>query len=324
MRVVITGAAGFIGSALVQALLEKGALTFPDGRAEALTELALIDICEPGMPARPDGVTIRTYRGDICDIALRREVFSRPVGSVFHLAATLTAEAQADPSKATRVNVRGMLDLLEQCRGQARPPVFAFASSVATFGGCLPDLVDDEVVQKPQTSYGSHKVIAEQLINDYTRHGVINGRALRLPIVLIRPSNGHASASVSDQVAAVVREPLAGRNHICPFAADTQLAVTSVGRVAQAFIRLHALPDEAFPDTRALNLPALTTTPRQMVAAARSLVGKMGQVKYRPDARIQEVLDSWPKQFTSQAAQKAGLEVDETFEAIVQAYVQSR
>lgn len=324
MRVVITGAGGFIGSTLVQALLEQGALTTPDGRTEALTELALIDICEQELPAHPAGVAISTYRGDICEAALRNEVFSRPVDAVFHLAATLTAEAQADPSKGTRVNVRGMLDLLEQCRTQERPPVFAFASSVATFGGTLPEVVDDDVVQKPQTSYGSHKVIAEQLINDYTRHGVIDGRALRLPIVLIRPPSRNAPPSVSDQVAAIVREPLAGRDHICPFAADTRLAVTSVERAAQAFIRLHALSDAAFPGTRAINLPALTITPAQMVAAARAVAGEIGEVKYQPDARAQEVVDSWPQYFVSQAAQQAGLALDESFEAIVQAYMQRR
>src|SRR5690606_33003338 len=106
------------------------------------------------------------------------------------------------------INVHALMRLLEACRRQGNTPKFMFASSISTFGGDLPDTVDDYVRQTPQTSYGAHKVIGEQLINDYSRRGYLDGRALRLPIVLTHP--GPATASVSDRIASLIREPLNG------------------------------------------------------------------------------------------------------------------
>ncbi|HEX5513370.1 MAG TPA: NAD-dependent epimerase/dehydratase family protein [Gammaproteobacteria bacterium] len=323
MRIVITGASGFIGTALVEALLSRRMLTGPNGEQAALKKLVLVDVYEPRSVPGVGGADIEFRRGDICDAALRKEIFGQRVDVIFHLAATLTAEAQADPSKGTRVNVRGLLDLLEECRSQEAPPRFVFTSSIATFGGALPEVVDDDVVQKPQTSYGSHKVIAEQLINDYSRHGVIDGRALRLPIVLVRPPS--VTPSVSDQVAAIVREPLAGRDFICPFKADTKLAVVSVQRVAEALLTMMQAPAALFTETRALNLPALTVTPAEMVRAVKNIAGgrPLGRVEYFPDPQAQKIVDSWPKYFVSKLASRAGLSADASFEAIVKAYLQA-
>ncbi|MBA1145909.1 NAD-dependent epimerase/dehydratase family protein [Ectothiorhodospiraceae bacterium WFHF3C12] len=321
MRILVTGAGGFIGSNLVGALLEAGGLEQPDGRWEPLTELVLVDWTAFAEPDAPAGVTLVTRQGDICDPAVRQAVFERPVDVIFHLAATLTAEAQADPVKATRVNVRGFLDLLDACRSLHAPPRFVFASSIATYGGDLPETVDDGVVQTPQTSYGAHKVIAEQLINDYTRHGVIDGRALRLPIVLVREPG--RAPSVSDQVAAIVREPLAGRDTICPFRADTCLTVASVQHVAHSLLKVAALPAGAFGATRAMNLPALTTTPAKMIAAVNA-IGKdrgLGTVSYELDEAAQAVVDGWPRRFVSERATRAGLRSEDAFESIVEAYI---
>lgn len=324
MRVIVTGAAGFIGTSVVRALIEQGGLADTAGSRQPLSELVLLDIVEPAIPATAGSITIDSRRGDICDEALRRELFSRPVDAVVHLAATLTAEAQADPSKGTQVNVRGMLDLLEACRGQPRPPRFIFASSIATYGGSLPEVVDDDVVQRPQTSYGSHKVIAEQLINDHSRHGIIDGRALRLPIVLVRPPS--TSPSVSDQVAAIVREPLAGRDSVCPFRPDTRLTVASVQRTARALIQVAELPADAFGATRAMNLPALTTTPSEMVASvARTAPDKAtGTVTFDPDPAAQAVVDGWPAHFVSERAAELGLTPEDSFDRIVEAYLDAR
>lgn len=322
MRVLVTGAAGFIGTHLVPLLLNEG-LGDGTGSVSPVAELVLVDLQAPDPPPEADGVAVETLGGDICDPAFRERVFARPVDVIFHLAATLTAESQADPVKATRVNVRGFLDLLDACRDLPKPPRFVFASSIATYGGSLPETVDDDVVQSPQTSYGSHKVIAEQLINDYTRHGVIDGRALRLPIVLVRQPG--PSPSVSDQVAAIVREPLAGRDTVCPFRPDTCLTVASIQHVARSLLQVAALPAEAFGATRAMNLPALTTTPAKMIAAVNA-VGKdrrLGTVSYEPDEAAQAVVDGWPRRFVSERATRVGLRSEDAFESIVEAYIAS-
>lgn len=320
MRVVVTGAAGFIGSHLVEALLSRGSLTNTRGERAAVTELVLIDVHEPTLPTRASDIVIETRLGDICDPSLRKSVFSRPVHVIFHLAAALAVEAQADPARGTQVNVRGMLDLLEACHDQQQPK-FVFASSIATFGGPLPQIVDDSVAQNPQTSYGAHKLIAEQLINDYSRHGLIDGRALRLPIVLVRPPS--ASPSISDHVAAIVREPLAGRDFVCPLRDDTKLTVASVHRVAQALIDISEASKDIFVHSRAVNFPALTVTPAEMVAAVEAAAAgtSLGRVSYSPDASSQAIVDSWPQHFVSHTASQAGLSSDTSFVAIVESYL---
>src|SRR5690606_7196712 len=136
----------------------------------------------------------------------------------------------------------------------------------------LPDIVDDYVAQTPQTSYGTHKVIAEQLINDYSRRGYIDGRALRLPIVLTHP--GPPSKSISDRVASMIREPLNGETALCPLTPETAIAVASVDKVLTAFRVLIEVPADKLGASRTLNMPALTVTPAQIAEAVQKRLSR--------------------------------------------------
>lgn len=218
MRVVVTGAAGFIGGRLASALIARGHL---DGRP--ITELVLVD---QAFPDDSTSINIRRLRGDVRDPRVRQTLFEKPIQAFFHLAATLTAEAERDFEKGIEVNTVGLLSLLDDCRksGHVR---FIFSSSMAAFGGQLPDIVHDELPQRPTTSYGVQKVIAELLLDDYTRRGFLDGRVLRLPVVLLRPTN--SAPALSGFISAIVREPLAGRPVVCPFDAATRMPVSSVG-----------------------------------------------------------------------------------------------
>jgi nucleoside-diphosphate-sugar epimerase len=319
MRVLVTGAAGFIGSGLTAALLGRGALAGADGQTRPITGLVLADRVEPRTPART-AVAVRTEVGDFRDPAFRERLLDEPVDSVFHLAATLTTDAEADAGAAVEVNVGGLIHLLELCRRQSAPPRFVFASSIAAFGGSLPETVDDDHVQRPQTSYGTHKAIAELLLNDYSRHRVVDGRALRLPIVLIRPGGG---ASVSDQVAGIVREPLLGRDVQCPLLPETRMPVASVRNVAESLLTLHDVPAESFRDSRAINLPALTITVASMLTALKRVApDKVAHVSYQPDARVQAIVDSWPKRFVSPAAERLGITADPEFDSIIRDFLE--
>lgn len=323
MRVLVIGAAGFIGSHLVSALLERGQLA---GRG--IESLLLAD----AMPVRlPQGaqVEVRAETGDISDRAFIQHLASG-VDTVFPLAATLTTEAEADFGKGLKVNLLALVELLEalrrrrdrQDKGREGAPRVVFASSIAAFGGALPDTVDDSVRQLPQTSYGTHKAIAELLINDYSRHGFIDGRALRLPIVLIR--RGSPSPAVSDRVAAIVREPLLGRDTVCPFDPGTRMPVASVQRVAEALMAIHDLPASAFGDSRAMNLPALSVTAGQMVESLqqfKNAVRALGRVTFAPDAKLQAVVESWPKRFVSERASRHGIGSDASFDEIIRHFL---
>jgi nucleoside-diphosphate-sugar epimerase len=314
MRALVLGAAGFIGSQLAAALQQRGTL-----RGQPITELVLAD-------NRPMGHDFSGgLQGDICDAGFLQQLFARPVDAVFHLAATLTLDAEQDFARGLAVNVQALMALLAHCRTQAveqqRPPSFVFASSISTFGGPLPDTVDDHVAQTPQTSYGSHKAMAELLINDHSRRGFIDGRVLRLPVVLTHP--GPASGSVSDRIAALIREPLAGRDTVCPLAADTRVPVASVQCVVRSFLALHELPASRFGPTRVMNLPSLTVTPAEMVAAVARR-GATGHVTWQPDAQMQAIVDGWPRAFTSELALSLGLQADPDVDALITAHLKHR
>lgn len=320
MRVVITGAAGFIGRTLTTAIHRQGQLMGPGQVSVPISDLVLADHVDFDAPATGTGsIPIRKLIGDLRNAVYRRSLFAGGVGSLFHLAASLTTEAERDIAAGIETNVLSLLGLLELCRTQKTAPRFVFASSIATFGGALPAVVDDTTVQTPQTSYGTHKVIAEQLISDHSRHGVLDGRCLRLPIVVIRPK---AARSVSDSVAAILREPLNGEDVDCPFRPDTTLPIASVQAVVRALLKLHDLPGAALGGFRAFNLPALSVTATEMAAAVQAHPErKPGQVHWRPDAQMQRIVDGWPARFDSARARQIGILPDTNLAEIIDAYL---
>jgi nucleoside-diphosphate-sugar epimerase len=321
MRVLILGATGFIGSQLAATLIARGRVTNAAGELEPITELVLADVRPPArIPSSL--VPVRTELGDCVDLAFLQRLFEKTIDSIFPLAATLTTEAETNFSRGFQVNVLAFMQLLETCRQQARAPRVVYASSIAAFGGPLPDTVDDGVARTPQTSYGTHKAIAELLITDYSRHGFIDGRALRLPVVLIRP--GAPSPAVSDYVASLVREPLQGRDVVCPFDPDTRMPVASVRRVAESLIAVHDLPSDVFGHTRAMNLPALTVSVREMTQALERFSGRgrLGRVTFKPQAVLQKIVDSWPKASVSEFASQHGIRADAGFDDIIRAFIE--
>ena len=321
MKVLITGAAGFVGTAVTKALLRRGALCDRQGAMRPIDDLVLADVVPMQAPSPARGVRVHVETGDAGDPAFLRHLLGDGVDSVFHLAAWLTMDAEADFSQGLEVNVHGLMRLLELCRALPGAPRLVFASSIAAFGGPLPKTVDDSVAQTPQTSYGTHKAIAELLINDYSRKGFIDGRALRLPVVMTRP--GASTPAVSDRIAAIVREPLLGRDTVCPLSADTRIPVASVQRVAGAFLALHDLPPVAFGHTRAMNLPSLTVSIGEIIAAVER-AGRdraPGRITVAPDPVLQSVVDGWPSAFVSARASRHGIGADASIDALVQAFL---
>lgn len=320
MRVLVLGAAGFIGAHLARALCARGELRTRDHSLRKIGELVLAD-SRPvtHVPVPPSGMAIRTLQGTICDPHFIGDIFSSGFDTVFHLAATLTLDAEMDFAHGLEVNVHALMRLLEHCRNQPQAPAFVFASSISTYGGPLPDTVDDHVAQTPQTSYGTHKAIAELLINDYSRRGFIDGRVLRLPVVLTHP--GPPSASVSDRIASLIREPLNGRDAVCALDPDTRFPVASARCVAQNLISVHDLPSDAFGATRAMNLPSLTVTPLEIEAAVRrDGANGLGRILWQRDDQMQRIVESWPRAFTSARAPELGIRGDASMDAIVTAY----
>ncbi len=312
MRVLILGAAGFLGSRLAAVLAGTGQM---NGRP--ISELMLCDVRPAAVPsAAACAVSVR--QGDLRDAQLMASLFNEPFDAIFHLAAALTLDAEADFRRGLEVNVLALIDLLERCRALPAPPLFLFASSISTFGGQLPATVDETVVQVPTTSYGAHKAIAEQLLRDYARRGFVDARALRLPIVVTHP--GPPNGSISDQIAALIREPLQGRVATCRIRPDSRIAVATVDNVVDSFLRLAAVPRSALA-APIINLPALSVTPAQIAAAVGRLApGSAGLLRWEFDPAVQAIIDGWPQAFSSDLAGPIGIVSDASVHAVVQAY----
>ena len=157
--------------------------------------------------------------------------------TVFHLAAVVSGEAEQNFDLGMRVNLDGTRALLDACRALPAPPRVIFTSSLAVFGGPLPDPVPDAWPVYPQNSYGAQKAMGELLINDMTRKGFIDGRVLRLPTITVRP--GKPNKAASGFMSGIIREPLNGVESVCPVPADLRVWVLSPRRAIENLIVAH-------------------------------------------------------------------------------------
>ena len=318
MKIVITGGGGFIGFKLAKALLARGTLA-----AERIARLTLVDQAFPAdLPKDP---RLATLAGDISDPEFAARAIAADTTSIFHLAAVVSGAAESDFDLGMRVNLGGIRCVLERARrifdAAARPPRFVFASSVAAFGGELPEVLDDSTTPAPQTSYGSQKVIGEYAVSDYSRKGFIDGRSLRLPTIVVRP--GTPNAAASSFASAVVREPLNGVAYECPVGPETGVWLLSPRKVVEAFILAHELPASAWGSNRVVNLPGITVTVAEMIAAMGKIAGShvAKRVSWKPDARIQAIVKTWPVRFATPRALAMGFKPDPDVDTVIRDYI---
>ena len=311
MRVVITGGCGFLGRRVALRLLNRG----------DIDELVLFDNASPALPL-PEDPRLSLVTGDIADRATVREVVTPGTDSVFHLAAVVSGEAEADTDLGYRVNLDGTRAVLEACRALGSCPRVVFASSLAVYGGALPPAVGDDTPLTPQTSYGTQKAIGELLVNDYSRKGFVDGRAVRLPTVVVRP--GRPNRAASTFASSIIREPLSGRGAICPVSPDTVMALASPRRVVAGLLRAHNLPGGAFGTSRSLQLPGFSVAVGEMAEAVRRVGGTeaYGRIRWMPDPQIQQIISGWPQVLRAPRAEALGFAADTGIDEVVRAFVE--
>jgi nucleoside-diphosphate-sugar epimerase len=333
VNVVITGGAGFLGSRLARELLAAGPLEVAGGEARPLSRVTLIDQA-PVPPDLAADERVTAVRGDLVELldpaaggpdtlAIwgiwdRAEV-------IFHLAAAVSGECEADFDLGIRANLRATEALLASCRALGTSPLVVFSSSLAVFGGSgdhpLPEVVDDQTLPNPQTSYGAQKVIGEQLLADYTRKGFLRGRALRLVSISVRA--GRPNAAASGFMSGIIREPLAGQRATCPVDPDTEVALASPAKAIAGLLCAATASDQAWGGRSAVNLPALTISVADMAAALSRIAGPQvsALIDWIPDPEVARIVASWPARVRADRAARLGLTPDPDFDSIIRMHL---
>jgi nucleoside-diphosphate-sugar epimerase len=319
MKVLITGGAGFLGQRLARALLARGALTDSQGRAQRVDQLVLVDVVAADDFGDP---RVRVVTGDIADGRLLRQAIDSGTSSIFHLAAIVSGQAEADFDLGMRINLDASRLLLDICRELGQRPKVVFTSSVAVYGGKLPDLVRDDTALNPRSSYGTQKAIGELLVNDYSRRGFIDGRVLRLPTISVRP--GKPNKAASSFASGIIREPLNGQPSVVPVAPEARLWLLSPRAAIDALIAGHELHAESLADSRTVNLPGLSVSVAEMVAALEKVAGPepVSRIVFVPDPAVERIVNSWPAAWDVTRAKALGLSADADVECIVRQYIE--
>ncbi|PMC24478.1 NAD-dependent epimerase, partial [Klebsiella aerogenes] len=268
LTIAVTGAAGFLGTQLVKALLQRGSLSDPQGETQEIGRLIAIDrVALQGI----DDSRLQVLTGDISDSEWLRSAIPAQVDSVFHLAAIVSSQAEQDFELGMKINVDAFRQLLEHLRQLPKNVKLVTTSSVAVFGGDLPEKVCDSQVWLPQSSYGTQKAICDLLLADYSRRGWLNGRSLRMPTIVVRP--GRPNQAASSFASGIIREPLNGESAVCPVTADTRLWLLSPRNAIKALIHGHELAEAQLTDGRVINLCGLSVSVEQMIVALRQVAG---------------------------------------------------
>ncbi|MFZ4287304.1 D-erythronate dehydrogenase [Variovorax sp. HJSM1_2] len=328
MKVTITGGAGFLGVRLARELLRKSSLSLAGAPAQAISQLILVDRAAPPADLLADP-RVAAVVGDLNAVlgspAESAKALPTDVALVFHLAAAVSGECEADFDLGMRSNLAATHALLENCRALKTRPTVVFASSLAVFGKSdllpTPAVLTDTTLPTPLTSYGIQKYIGEQLTADYGRKGFVRGRSVRLMTVSVRP--GKPNGAASSFFSGMIREPLAGVTGVCPVPPNTDVALSSPATTIAGIIRAAEASDAEWGPLIALNLPALCTTTGEMAAALERVAGKAvaDRIQWTPDPVIQKIVSTWPGRTDAARARGLGLLPDADFDSIIRDYI---
>ncbi len=307
-----------LGRKLAKRLVEDGGLG-----GEPVSRLTLADVTEPEPPA-PAAVEIDHVVADVAEDGVAADLVSGRPDVIFHLAAVVSGEAEADLEKGYRVNLDGTRSLFDAARrsGAGYRPRVVFASSIAVFGAPFPDVIGDDHCTTPLTSYGTQKAMGELLLSDYSRRGFLDGIALRLPTICVRP--GPPNRAASGFFSSIIREPLNGEQAVLPVPDEVRHWFASP-RAAVGFL-LHAamIDSSALGGRRCLTMPGVSATVAEQIVALRRVAGEEAtrRIRREPDEEIMRIVAGWPHAFDPRRALQLGFRAETGFDEIIRVYVE--
>jgi len=316
MQILILGAAGMVGRKLTERLLKDGQI---NGRP--ITRLVLHDVVEPQALQASFDVTTLTS-----DFSLPGEadklVASRP-DVIFHLAAIVSGEAEADLEKGYRINLDGTRYLFDAIRqiGDGYCPRLVFTSSIAVFGAPFPEAIGDEFFLTPLTSYGTQKAVGELLLADYTRRGFFDGVGIRLPTICVRP--GKPNKAASGFFSGIIREPLNGQEAVLPVPDDVRHAHASPRSAVGFLMHAAAIDTATIGPRRNLTMPSVSVTVAEQIDALRRIAGDKvaARIRREPDSAIMRMVAGWPRRFDASRAESLGFQAEKNFDEIIRLHI---
>lgn len=315
MRILIIGAAGMVGRKLAQRLVRDGMLG-----PQIISEMVCVDV----MPAPELGAGVKMVVADITQPEVAVDLIARRPEVIIDLAGVVSGEAEDNFDKGYRVNLDATRHLLEAVRlaGTSYTPRLVFSSSIAVFGPPMPDVITDDQATTPATSYGTQKAITELLLADYTRREFLDGIAIRLPTICVRP--GAPNLAASGFFSNIIREPLHGRPAVLPVSPEVRHWFASP-RAAVGFLLHAATMDTTVLGLRcSLTMPGLSATVAEEIEALRRVAGDdaVALIRAEPDEAIARIVDGWPRAFDARRASALGFTAERAFDEIVRVYVE--
>jgi nucleoside-diphosphate-sugar epimerase len=296
-KVLIIGAAGMIGRKLATALEQENLILQDVVPFEGIVS----DLSAPG-----EAEKLVAQRPDV----------------IFHLAAVVSGEAEADFEKGYRVNLEGTQRLFEAIRKENYRPRVVFTSSIAVFGAPFPEAIGDEFLSAPLTSYGTQKAIGELLLADYSRRGFFDGIGLRLPTICVRP--GKPNKAASGFFSGIIREPLAGQEAVLPVPETVRHWFASPRAAVGFLVHASRIKTELLGARRNLNMPGVSATVAEQIEALRKVAGDEAarRIRRAPDADIMRIVEGWPRNFDARRAAALGFRADASFEQIIRIHIE--
>ncbi|MER0236964.1 D-erythronate dehydrogenase [Fulvimarina sp. MAC8] len=319
MKIVIIGAAGMIGRKLAERLAADGKIG-----ETPIEKLHLVDVVSPPLPETTSEVIGET--ADLSQSGTAETLIRERPDIIFHLAAIVSGEAEADFEKGYRINLDGTRDLFEAIRTAHQTdgytPRVIFASSLAVFGAPFPDEIPDDYHLTPLTSYGTQKAISELLLSDYSRRGFLDGIGIRLPTICIRP--GTPNKAASGFFSNILREPINGKSAVLPVDESVRHWFASPRSAVGFFVHAASLDLSKLGARRNLTMPGLSATVGDEIEALRHVVGQeaVDRIEREPDATIDKIVEGWPTSFAAKRAEELGFTAEASFDEIVQVYLE--